>query len=68
MIKRFFNWLKSFVAPADEPEEDSKSVIHIATPDLATKVKFDNKESMRCEIKRIDGKIEFKFERLEELR
>lgn len=67
MLNKIIAWFRSFVSP-EENGEDSKSYIQIATPDLATKVKFGNEESMRCEIKRIDGKIEFKFERLEELR
>lgn len=60
------NWLKAFAF--GEEQEDSKSYIQIAAPELETKVKFNNAEDMRCEIKRINGKIEFKFERMEELR
>ena len=58
--------LKEFVCP--EEGEEQKGTIHIITPELEVKAKFDDEESMRRIKRIIDNEIELRFERMVELR
>lgn len=66
-MNRFINWLSAF-AFGDEKQETGDSFIHMSSQDLETRVRFNNDEDIFCEIKRINGRIELKFERMEELK
>lgn len=61
-ISSFFKSLFS-----ETEEEENAGFISVVTPELKTKVKFDVKEGVHCNIRRINGKIEIKLEKVEEL-
>ena len=49
-------------------EEEDEGFIDVVTPELKTKVKFDVKEGVYCTVSRINGQIEIKLEKVEELK
>ena len=65
-MNKIISWLKPFVF-GDEVESD-KGYIHIVTPELEVKAKFDDEESMLRIQTIINNEIELRFNRLEELR
>ena len=66
MIHKFFIWLKTF--GCGEEVESDKGYIHIVTPELEVKAKFDDEESMLRIQTIINNEIELRFNRMEELR
>ena len=66
LIIKFVSWFKTF-AFGDEVESD-KGYIHIVTPELQVKAKFDDEESMKRIQKIINNEIELRFERMVEMR
>ena len=65
-MNKIISWLKTFVF--GEEGEEQKGTIHIITPELEVKAKFDDEESMRRIKRIIDNEIELRFERMVELR
>ena len=63
MIHKFFIWLKTFGCG----EECGSGFIQVDTPELQTRFNFNGDEDLDCSIKRINGRIEIKFGRKEEL-
>lgn len=64
MIHKFFTWLKTFGCG----EECGNGCIQVDTPELKTKVKFDVKEGVYCTVSRINGQIEVKLEKVDEVK
>lgn len=64
MIHKFFTWLKTLGCG----EEGGNGCIQVDTPELQTRFNFNGEEDLDCSIKRINGQIEIKFRRKEELR
>lgn len=65
LIKKLISALKTF-AFGDEVESD-KGYIHIVTPELEVKAKFDDEESMLRIQTIINNEISLRFNRMEEL-
>lgn len=63
-MNKFINWLKSFVFPEESGEE---GYIHIVTPDLEVKAKFNDEESMLRIQTIINNEIELRFNRMVKL-
>lgn len=66
MIHKFFIWLKTF--GCGENNGDGNGCIQVDTPELQTRFNFNGDEDLDCSIKRINGQIEIKFRRREEVR
>ena len=64
-MNKIISWLKTFVF-GDEVESD-KGYIHIVTPELEVKAKFDDEESMLRIQTIINNEIELMFNRMVEL-
>ena len=67
MIRKFFIWLKTFGCGEENQKGDS-GCIKVDTPELQTRFNFNGEEDLDCSIKRINGQIEIKFRRREEMR
>lgn len=66
IISAFKTFWRTFVVVEDKA--DDKGYIHIVTPELEVKAKFDDEESMLRIQTIINNEIELRFNRLEELR
>ena len=66
LIIKFVSWFKTF-AFGDEVESD-KGYIHIVTPELQVKAKFDDEEGMLRIQTIINNEISLRFNRMEDLR
>lgn len=64
-MNKISNFFKSLFS--DNEEEENEGFINVVTPELKTKVRFDVDEGMYCYIRRINGQIEIKLEKMEEL-
>lgn len=65
-MNKIISWLKTF--GCGEEVESDKGYIHIVTPELEVKAKFDDEESMLRIQTIINNEIELRFNRMEELR
>lgn len=67
MLHKFFIWLKTFGC-GEEYQKGGNGCIQVDTPELQTRFNFNGDEDLDCSIKRVNGRIEIKFGRKEELR
>lgn len=65
-MNKIISSIKSFFLGT--AEEEDEGFIDVVTPELKTKVKFDVKEGVYCTVSRINGQIEIKLEKVEELK
>ncbi len=66
MGRKFVSLVKAFFSGAEEEAE--AGFIDVVTPELKTKVKFDVKEGVYCTVSRINGQIEVKLEKVDEVK
>lgn len=65
-MNKVFNFFKSLFSETEE--EENEGFVSVITPELKTKVKFNVDEGMYCNIRRINGKIEIKLEKVDEVK
>lgn len=66
-MNKIINALKTFGC-GEEYQKGGNGCIQVDTPELQTRFNFNGDEDLDCSIKRVNGRIEIKFERKEELR
>lgn len=64
---KIINALKAFVS-GEEYQKGGNGCIQVDTPELQTRFNFNGEEDLDCSIKRVNGQIEIKFRRREEVR
>ena len=68
MRRKFVSLVKAFFSGEEEEKEEKEGFIDVVTPELKTKVKFDVKEGVYCTVSRINGQIEVKLEKVDEVK
>ena len=66
-MNKIINALKTFFS-GEEYQKGGNGCIQVDTPELQTRFNFNGDEDLDCSIKRVNGRIEIKFGRKEELR